>query len=152
MSTNFAMTMIREIPSKETISIRSEILRPGQDIANCIYPHDDDDDSFHLAAYIDNKQVSIVSFYKEIHPALKGDIQYRFRGMATLEDYRKMGLAASLLKYAFTKMNTLNVGVVWCNARINALGLYQNLGMKIASEEFDIPGIGPHLLLKKEFV
>ena len=142
---------IKDIPSKDTISIRSKVLRPGQDISNCIYPHDDDESTFHLASIVDNKEACIVSFYMENNPELKGNDQYRFRGMATLEEFRKQGHASALLKHAFSLLKNKKIDQVWCNARINALDLYINLGMEICSEEFDIPGIGPHLLLKIDF-
>ena len=142
------MLLIKEISSKDTVALRSEILRPGQDIKNCIYPNDDNEDSFHLAAYLETKQIAIVSFYKEIHPDLNGKLQYRFRGMATINEYRKKGHASSLLHFAFQKIKQLNGDQIWCNARVNAITLYKNIGMKVSSEEFDIPGIGPHLLMK----
>jgi predicted GNAT family N-acyltransferase len=142
------MIEIKEIASQETVPIRSRILRPGQDLSACIYPHDDDESTFHLGAYIKDEMVCIVSFYKEAHPEFKEANQYRFRGMATLEEFRKKGAATAILRYAFDKLTVQKTELVWCNARINALGLYQNLGMEICSDEFDIPGIGPHLLLK----
>ena len=143
------MILIKEIPSKDTLSIRSKILRPGQDLSTCIYPSDDDVDTFHLAAYVDNEKASIVSFYKEKNTAITSDAQYRFRGMATLENFRNIGLASDLLSFAFDKLVKLNIDDIWCNARINALELYRKKGMEICSEEFDIPGIGPHYLMKK---
>lgn len=142
------MIEIKEIPASDTRTIRSLILRPGQDISTCIYPHDDDEDSFHLAVFVDGNKACIASFYKENNPAFEEQNQYRFRGMATLENYRNQGLASALLKNAFDRLRAMKVDLVWCNARINALGLYQKLNMDICSEEFDIPGIGPHLLLK----
>lgn len=142
------MLLIKEISSEDTVPLRSKILRPGQDIKNCIYPNDGDKDAFHLGAFIETKQIAIVSFYKENHPDLTGKIQYRFRGMATLNEYRKKGYASSLLRFAFQKIKLMNGDQVWCNARINAITLYENMGMKVSSEEFDIPGIGPHLVMK----
>lgn len=144
------MVEIREITSEETTAIRSKILRPGQDIRSCIYPHDNEQSTFHLSAYVNGKQASIVSFYKESNPEFTAENQYRFRGMATLDEYRNMGFASALLGFAFTKLKELNVDLTWCNARINALVLYKKLGMEICSEEFDIPGIGAHLILKLE--
>lgn len=142
------MIEIKEIKSEETIALRSKILRPGQDISNCIYTHDDDSSTLHLGAYVDGEQACIVSFYEESSPTFSDAYQYRFRGMATLETHRKKGLASALLAHAFKRLKDLKIDIAWCNARINALGLYQNLGMEICSEEFDIPSIGPHLLLK----
>lgn len=143
------MVEIRQILSSETVPIRSIVLRPGQEISACIYPHDEDESTFHLGAFDKNKLVSIVSFYKEEHPELTESEQYRFRGMATLSDYRGKGIASSLLVESFIKLKELNISLVWCNARVSALSLYEKLGMKIASDEFDIPGIGPHYLMKK---
>jgi predicted GNAT family N-acyltransferase len=143
------MLLIKEIPSKDTVAIRSEILRPGQELSNCIYPMDDDIDSFHLGVFLRDKQIGIVSFYKEIHPDLEGKMQFRFRGMAVLNEFRGKGYATSLLMFAFNKVKDLQGELVWCNARSNATRLYEKLNMKICSEEFDIPGIGPHFLMKK---
>ena len=69
--------------------------------------------------------------------------------MATLEKFRRQGIASALLREAFEKIKKEGAEMVWCNAREIALDLYLNLGMEIASEEFDIPGIGPHYLMKK---
>ena len=142
------MLLIKEITSKDTTPIRSEILRPGQDLSTCIYPSDDDPGAFHLGAFLDGNQVAIVSFYKENNPQLSGKDQYRFRGMATLDKYRNKGYAGSLLVYAFEKIKHLDGDQIWCNARMNAIALYKKMGMEVSSEEFDIPGIGPHLLMK----
>ena len=144
------MLLIKEISSKETVPIRSKILRPGQDLKTCVYPLDDDTNTFHLGAIIDSKLIGIVSFYNENNPALDGKVQYRFRGMATLIEYRKKGYASSMLHFAFDKIKQLKGDQVWCNARMNAISLYKNMGMEVSSEEFDIPGIGPHLLMKKD--
>ena len=143
------MLKIREISSKETTAIRSEVLRPGQPLSACIYPHDDDEETFHIAAYKNDEQACIASFYKEKHPDIDAENQYRFRGMATLEKFRRQGIASALLSEAFDRIKKEGAEMVWCNAREIALDLYLNLGMEIASEQFDIPGIGPHYLMKK---
>ena len=33
---------------------------------------------------------------------------------------------------------------IWCNARIAARTLYERAGFVVASEEFEIKGVGPH--------
>lgn len=144
------MIEIKQIEAAESIEIRSQVLRPGQAISACIYPHDNDEESFHLGAYFDGKLVSIVSFYLENHPNFKEEGQYRFRGMATLPNYRGKGLARAMLSEAFKKIKLIKSPLVWCNARILAVNLYEKLGMEIASEQFDIPGIGPHYLMIKK--
>ena len=37
---------------------------------------------------------------------------------------------------------------VWCNARMPARSLYERAGFKAISEEFDLPPIGPHLVME----
>ena len=75
---------------------------------------------------------------------------YRFRGMATHPDARKKGFASAMLKRSFEVLKQKGSDLVWCNARVVAVSLYEALGMKIASDEFDIPNIGPHYVMMKE--
>ena len=35
----------------------------------------------------------------------------------------------------------------WCNARTSAAGYYEKIGFVIASDEFELPDIGPHVLM-----
>jgi predicted GNAT family N-acyltransferase len=37
---------------------------------------------------------------------------------------------------------------VWCNARVRARSLYERAGFTVVSEEFDVPEIGPHLVME----
>ena len=103
-----------------------------------------------MGAFLEDELMSIVSFYEEEHPDLKASVAYRFRGMATLPEARKKGLASALLDASFEKLKHMKADLVWCNARTGALGLYRTKGMEIASEEFEIEHIGPHYLMKKD--
>ena len=40
--------------------------------------------------------------------------------------------------------------LLWCNARTSAMGFYQNVGFEKIGEEFDIPTVGPHVLMFKK--
>ncbi len=39
--------------------------------------------------------------------------------------------------------------LLWCNARVVALGFYTKLGLHTEGDEFDIPGIGPHYVMTR---
>ena len=39
--------------------------------------------------------------------------------------------------------------VAWFNARRAAEGFYAHMGYRTVSEEFDVPGIGPHVVMEK---
>lgn len=125
------------------------MLRPDSPIERCKFARDEEDQTFHLGAFMDNKLVSVASFYFEKHPDLEEPFQFRLRGMATLPDYQHKGLSTELLKMAFPIIKQNFCHLVWCNARVTAVEFYQKVGFEKVGEEFDIPGIGPHLLMFK---
>ena len=40
-------------------------------------------------------------------------------------------------------------GLLWCNARLPAVGFYQKLGWAAVSDVFEIPTAGPHVKMTK---
>lgn len=125
------------------------MLRPGLDISTCVFPGDDDDQTFHLGAFVDSKLVSVASFYFEPNQKFPGENHFRLRGMATAPDYQGQGLSSSLLKTAFPYIRRNFCETLWCNARTGAKGFYLKTGFEECSDIFDIPGVGPHVLMKK---
>jgi len=74
---------------------------------------------------------------------------HRIRGMATRPDHRGLGLGRRLVE-AGLEMLTERHGcrpILWCNARTTAAGDYARLGFVQLGEEFDIPHIGPHVVM-----
>ena len=37
---------------------------------------------------------------------------------------------------------------LWCNARLHAVGFYERQGWKVEGDEFDVPDIGPHFVMR----
>ncbi len=140
---------IRLIEAEDTHQLRHKILRPHQTLADCRYPADQQLDTFHLGAYIDDELISIASFFKETHPDLPGDSHYRLRGMATLESYRNRKAGTSVLQFAEEYMAGKNISHWWCNARTSMEGYYHRMGLETLTEPYDIPPIGPHVLMAK---
>lgn len=140
---------VKQIDAKDTHDLRHKILRPNQDIADCKYPGDEDDGSFHLGAYVDDKLVSVASFYIDRHNDIEDEFQYRLRGMATDVEHRGKGYSLALLQTAIPLIEKNNIHVLWCNARSGALGFYQKVGFNVMSDEFEIEGIGPHFVMSK---
>jgi GNAT superfamily N-acetyltransferase len=141
---------IRQIEAKDTYNIRQQILRPNGDISDCHFDGDDKDVTFHLGAFIDENLCSVASFYLDTHPDIKDEYQFRLRGMATLEEFQSQGLSRALLQTAFPIIKKNHVNTLWCNARENAIGFYNKVGFETISAQFDIPTIGPHVLMKKD--
>lgn len=138
---------VLRVTTQDTYKIRQQMLRPNGTVDDCKFKGDDDELTFHLGAFIDKKLVSVASFYFEKHPKIEEPYQFRLRGMATLPEYQHKGLSSALLKTAFPLIKQNFCKVLWCNARESALGFYEKVGFKRISESFDIPGIGPHVLM-----
>lgn len=125
------------------------MLRPGKPVEEVKFNNDDNEQTFHLGAFVDNKLVSVASFYYEKHPELEGEHHYRLRGMATHPDHQHKGLSRELLRVAFPIIKQNFCNLVWCNAREAAAGFYEKVGFEKIYGPFDIEDIGPHYLMAK---
>lgn len=74
---------------------------------------------------------------------------WRVRGMATDPQHRGKGLGAQILERLVEHARDQGAMRVWCNARTPALSLYERAGFERESEEFEIPGIGPHFVMAR---
>ena len=140
---------VRQIDSKDTHQIRNLVLRPGLPVETCYFDGDDDEMTFHLGAFIDDKLASVASFYFNNSEKFTNEYQFQLRGMATLEKHRGKGLSRSLLETAFPIILRNHVNLLWCNARTESVGFYEKVGFNIEGDEFNIEGVGKHYLMKK---
>lgn len=141
---------VKQIEAKDTYKIRSSMLRDGFDESTCKFKGDNDELTFHLGAFIDDKLASVASFYLQQHENFLQAYQYQLRGMATLPEFQKQGLSSALLKTAFPLIKRNNVDILWCNARTEAVGFYQKIGFETIGSEFEIKTVGPHFLMSKD--
>ena len=72
---------------------------------------------------------------------------YQLRGMATDTPFFGKGYGAELIKYAVDYIKAAKAEYIWCNARTSAINFYKKQGFEIVSEEFEIPGVGPHYIM-----
>lgn len=135
--------MIKRITQEETFPLRSLVLRNGATYDKCILPTDAAEGIFHLGLYVEGQLICIGTFFPEDYPG-KGAAGMRLRGMATDPAYAGKGFGAQLINFAVAELSAAGDVYMWCNARAAAVGFYRRLGMEIVSEEFNIPGIGPH--------
>ena len=139
--------MIRFIQADDVLAIRNEVLREGRlTLDQCRFPNDDAEGTFHLGYFDDDQLVCIASFHPQNYKEYTGKA-YQLRGMATLDSHRGKGIGNQLVNFAVVYMRGQKVNYVWCNARNKATRFYQNLGFEIISNEFEVPGIGPHHVL-----
>ena len=69
--------------------------------------------------------------------------------MATEPDVRGAGFGAALVAACVEHAAAHGGSELWCNARMGALGFYRRMGFDVVSDEFDIPGIGPHVVMAR---
>jgi predicted GNAT family N-acyltransferase len=140
---------VRPVGPDDVRPLRHSILRAGQSWEDTAYPGDDDPATVHLGAFEDDRLVGIASLYREDRPgAAEGG--WRLRGMATSPDVRGRGGGRALLAACVAHVAANGGGEVWCNARTPAAGFYTAAGFAVLSEEFDIPGIGPHVVMSRD--
>jgi GNAT superfamily N-acetyltransferase len=135
--------MIKFISSLDTLALRSSVLREGADTELCRFDGDDDELSFHLGYFKDDILVCIASFQHQGREGFSGTA-YQLRGMATLPAYQGTGIGNQLVNFSIVYLRGLKANYLWCNARKAAFRFYTGLGFEFISEEFEIPGIGPH--------
>ena len=143
------MANIRFINAEETYPIRREVLRKNIDLPYKL-EGDFDKDTIHLGAYIDEELVSIVTLINRRKEQLKGE-QFQLRGMGTLSEYRGKGYGKLLVRQSEEYLISIGIQTIWCNARTEAIGFYKSLNYNTIGESFNVPKIGIHYLMYKEF-
>lgn len=142
------IVQVLRIKAIDTYPIRHKMLRPHGTIEDCRFRGDDDELTFHLGAFVDNKLVSVASFYFERNEVFTDHpYQFKLRGMATLPEYQGRGLSQALLRTAFPVIKQNQCTLLWCNARVSAQGFYTKVGFTPYGEPFDVPVIGKHILM-----
>lgn len=136
---------IKIITSKETHHLRHVVLWPHiEREEDCFIAQDNDPDAFHLGAYMDEKIIAIGSFFEMKSSKIDCQNQYRLRAMASDPDYRGSGAAKKLVIYSLVLLRQKQADVLWCDARLNAVGFYEGIGFRLIDEIYDVPKIGPH--------
>ncbi|MGN7400017.1 GNAT family N-acetyltransferase [Cytobacillus praedii] len=143
------MIEIRKIEPEMTYSIRHSVLRPHQLMDECKYETDHGAGAFHVGAFYQRELISIASFCIEKNSDFSSEMQYRLRGMATLEEFRKLGAGKSLISFAESLIKGQGFELLWCKGRTSVQEYYSKLGFEVHGEVFDYPPIGPHIIMVK---
>lgn len=141
--------LIRQVTAEEVRPLRHRVLRPAQSFGETAYPGDDLPDTVHVGAFDDDgRLVGIASLYREARAGGPAG-GWRLRGMATDPDVRGAGFGAAVLGECVDHVVAAGGDELWCNARLVAVGFYERAGFAVVSDEFDVPGIGPHVVMAR---
>ena len=140
--------------------LRRAVLRPQLPAGQSEYPADDDPQSAHVAVRLTGHLVEARADARGAEVLAVGTVLlgpppweprrvdgWRVRGMATRPDARGRGLGGLVLRALLDHVAAHEGGLVWCNARVPALGLYGRAGFVARGDVFDMPGIGPHMCM-----
>ncbi len=135
------------ISAEKTYVLRQMVLRPMLAIDEVAMDHDEAEGTFHVGVRDDDGTVvAIMTVMRDCLPGTE-DVAWRIRGMASHPELRGSGLGEAALEFGIAHALEISRGPIWCNARRVAYGFYERYGFGYASEEFDIPGIGPHKVM-----
>jgi GNAT superfamily N-acetyltransferase len=140
-------TTTKVITAKEQYPLRRFVLGQGLLPDMPIKPNDDHPDTLHVGVYIDNELVSIASLYPEAQPNTEATTHWRLRGMATLPEHEGKGYGKQALHYCIEYARSKNGTHVWCNARENAIGFYQNMNFQVVGEPYQLESHGERWML-----
>ena len=131
------------VGAEGTHDLRSRVLRPGLPMSECVFDGDDAASTLHAAVFDapGGTPLGVGSVMES------GEGAWQVRGMATDVAARGTGVGAAVLDALVAHADAHGARRVWCNARTGAVGFYAGRGWRVESEEFDIPGVGPHVVM-----
>jgi predicted GNAT family N-acyltransferase len=138
---------VAPITAAQTYPLREAVLRPGKPLEAVQFDGDDDATTVHLGALADNKIVAIASWYREKFSGSTAHNQWRLRGMAVAPQWQRSGCGRALIEAALQALKERGAEQLWCNARLHAVPFYRALGFEVCSDEFEIPDVGPHVVM-----
>ncbi|RYU94875.1 GNAT family N-acetyltransferase [Emticicia agri] len=104
---------------------------PDKPIDFVILP--DDADGLHYGLFENNQLVSVISLF------IKAE-QAQFRKFATDSAYQGKGYGTQLLNFLIKEAKYLGIKELICDARVTAIGFYEQFGMETGSEVFQKSG------------
>ena len=141
---------IRTLTAAEVLPLRHAILRPGRPPETACFANDDAPGTCHLGAYRNGELLAVASLYLEAMPGRAEVSAIQIRGVVTLPQARGTGLGLALMDAAREYAEEAGARILWCNARVSAVGFYRKLGYAMVGDEFEIRDVGPHYRMALE--
>lgn len=139
-NSTIAVISIEQIRPELTWRLRQEVLYPAQKLYEMEL--EEDQEGVHFGAFTDDKLVGIISLFQT-------DKSFQFRKLAVSSDYQKMGIGNALLQRVEEFAKSENGTVIWCNARVSAIGFYMKAGYAHTGKLFSKNGFDYEILEKK---
>jgi GNAT superfamily N-acetyltransferase len=118
------------------------VLRPHQSLEE-LATHEPTD-AFAVGAFAGEELIAVGLIGPEGEPGA-----WRIRGMATVPEARGRGAGTAVLDTLLRHAIDAGATRVWATVRIGARTLYERAGLTVTSEEFEVPEIGPHVMMER---
>jgi ribosomal protein S18 acetylase RimI-like enzyme len=142
VTANAATVTVEESDAETTYPLWRDVLREGRPVPRLQDPAG----TFHLAARSSSGDVvGVVRFSPapcRWRPGARAP--WQLRGMATDAGARGTGAGRALLAEGLARVAALGGDLVWCDARVPAVGFYERMGFSVVTGEFDKPEGGAH--------
>jgi predicted GNAT family N-acyltransferase len=149
VSTDPGIVRVEEVPAEVTYALRAAVLRP--DGGEIYWTGDDAPGTFHLAARdADGVVIGVVRFSPAPCPWREATDPWQLRGMATDPAVRGGGAGRAMVEDGLARLAARGADLLWCDARVSAVGFYERMGFTVVTGEYDKPGIGPHRGMVRE--
>jgi GNAT superfamily N-acetyltransferase len=135
---------LRVSTPERILGLRHAELRPGRPRREAELQGDMDPAARHYAAFEEGGAGEPIGCVSCMPSEWEGERAYQLRGMAVRSDRTGRGIGGALLRFVERDMAATGVRLLWCNARLHAVGFYEKHGWEAVSEVFEIPGVGPH--------
>ena len=133
---------VRPVSAEATRPLRQGVLRPHETVES-LAAHEREH-TFAVAAFEEGEIIAVGFVVPEGDPG-----SWRVRGMATEPHARGRGAGRAVLDALVDHATAQGADRIWCKARTRARSLYERAGFVTASEEFEVPVIGPHLIMER---
>jgi len=74
---------------------------------------------------------------------------WRLCGMAVAAQLQRCGYGGLVRDACLAHIAEQHATLLWCNARVPAVGFYQRAGLESLGDQFDIPTVGPHYIMAR---
>lgn len=144
---------VMRVPVERTFVLRKAVLRPylaADEPYSC--PDDHLPETVALAALTGADEVIGVARITPERPPFETSEErsWRLRGMAARPEVRNMGVGSAVLRGLISHISGRGGGIIWCNARVSARGLYGRCGLRQWGEVWEEPHIGPHVVMWRQ--
>ncbi len=132
-----------------TIPLIHRVLRPHQERPE-VARLGDAPGAVGLSAYLDDVIIGTAIIAPEAFPGEPDRAgSWRLRGMATAPEHRGERVGTQVLDAAIDLVAATGGTLLWCNARVPALGFYERAGFTATGDPWEEPVTGPHVRMSR---